>query len=56
MLADAGAPAGVVNVLTTDKPGELVAAALADERVRKLSFTGSTGVGRQLLRRRPTGS
>ncbi|HEY8301758.1 MAG TPA: NAD-dependent succinate-semialdehyde dehydrogenase [Jatrophihabitans sp.] len=50
LLSDAGAPAGVVNVLTTDKPGDLVAAALADERVRKLSFTGSTNVGRQLLR------
>ncbi|MEO6886577.1 MAG: aldehyde dehydrogenase family protein, partial [Jatrophihabitantaceae bacterium] len=44
------APAGVVNVLTTDKPGELVQAALADSRVRKLSFTGSTGVGRTLLK------
>jgi succinate-semialdehyde dehydrogenase/glutarate-semialdehyde dehydrogenase len=50
MLSDAGAPAGVVNVLTTDDPAALVATALADERVRKLSFTGSTGVGRQLLR------
>ena len=50
LMADAGAPAGVVNVLTTDKPGDLVAAALADERVRKLSFTGSTNVGRQLMR------
>ena len=50
LLAEAGAPAGVVNVLTTDKPGDLVEAALADERVRKLSFTGSTNVGRTLLR------
>jgi succinate-semialdehyde dehydrogenase/glutarate-semialdehyde dehydrogenase len=50
ILTDAGAPAGVVNVLTTDRPGELVSAALADERVRKLSFTGSTGVGRTLLK------
>ncbi len=49
LLAEAGAPDGVVNVLTTDKPGDLVEAALADERVRKLSFTGSTGVGRRLL-------
>ena len=49
VLADAGAPAGVVNVLTTDQPGKLVAAALADERVRKVSFTGSTGIGRLLL-------
>jgi succinate-semialdehyde dehydrogenase/glutarate-semialdehyde dehydrogenase len=50
LLVEAGAPAGVVNILTTDKPGELVEAALADSRVRKLSFTGSTAVGRVLLR------
>jgi succinate-semialdehyde dehydrogenase/glutarate-semialdehyde dehydrogenase len=50
LLAEAGAPAGVVNVLTTDRPGPLVEAALADDRVRKLSFTGSTGVGRVLLK------
>ncbi|HEY7009425.1 MAG TPA: aldehyde dehydrogenase family protein, partial [Jatrophihabitantaceae bacterium] len=50
ILAEAGVPSGVVNVLTTDKPGDLVAAALSDERVRKLSFTGSTGVGSQLLK------
>jgi succinate-semialdehyde dehydrogenase / glutarate-semialdehyde dehydrogenase len=50
LLAEAGAPAGVVNVVTTDRPGELVTAALADPRVRKLSFTGSTEVGRTLLK------
>lgn len=50
LLAEAGAPAGTVNVLTTDQPGALVEAALADPRVRKLSFTGSTGVGRALLK------
>jgi succinate-semialdehyde dehydrogenase/glutarate-semialdehyde dehydrogenase len=50
LLAEAGAPDGTVNVLTTDRPGELVEAALADARVRKLSFTGSTGVGRALLK------
>jgi succinate-semialdehyde dehydrogenase / glutarate-semialdehyde dehydrogenase len=50
VLTGAGVPAGVVNVVTTDRPGPLVEAALADERVRKLSFTGSTGVGRVLLR------
>jgi succinate-semialdehyde dehydrogenase/glutarate-semialdehyde dehydrogenase len=49
ILAEAGAPAGVVNVLMTDNPSELVDTALSDERVRKLSFTGSTGVGRSLL-------
>jgi len=50
LLHEAGVPAGVVNVLTTDRPGELTEAALADARVRKLSFTGSTGVGRLLLK------
>ena len=49
LLSEAGAPPGVVNVLTTDKPGDLVETALADDRVRKLSFTGSTGVGARLL-------
>ncbi|MBS9721370.1 NAD-dependent succinate-semialdehyde dehydrogenase [Tianweitania sp. BSSL-BM11] len=46
---EAGVPAGVVNVLTTRNPGPVVSAMLADPRVRKLSFTGSTGVGRALL-------
>jgi succinate-semialdehyde dehydrogenase / glutarate-semialdehyde dehydrogenase len=50
ILAEAGAPAGVVNVLTTNDPGTLTTAALSDARVRKLSFTGSTGVGRMLLK------
>jgi succinate-semialdehyde dehydrogenase / glutarate-semialdehyde dehydrogenase len=49
ILREAGVPAGVVNVLTTVKAGPLVAAMLADPRVRKLSFTGSTEVGRSLL-------
>lgn len=46
---EAGVPPGVINVLTTSNPGPLTAAVLADPRVRKLSFTGSTGVGRLLL-------
>ncbi|MGN6605736.1 MAG: NAD-dependent succinate-semialdehyde dehydrogenase, partial [Jatrophihabitans sp.] len=50
ILHDAGAPAGVVNVVTTDRPAELVDVALADARVCKLSFTGSTNVGRLLLK------
>jgi succinate-semialdehyde dehydrogenase/glutarate-semialdehyde dehydrogenase len=50
LLHEAGVPDGVVNVLPTTKPGPLVAAMLADPRVRKLSFTGSTEVGRALLR------
>ncbi len=49
LLHEAGVPEGVINVLPTIKPGPLVAAMLADPRVRKLSFTGSTEVGRALL-------
>ena len=49
ILREAGVPGGVVNVLTTAKAGPLVSAMLADPRVRKLSFTGSTEVGRSLL-------
>lgn len=49
-LADeAGVPPGVINVLTTTQPGPVTSAMLADPRVRKLSFTGSTSVGRTLL-------
>src|ERR1700742_1864028 len=50
LLEEAGVPAGVVNVVSTSRPGPVVAAMMADPRVRKLSFTGSTEVGRQLLR------
>ncbi len=49
ILTEAGVPDGVVNVLPTTKPGPVVGAMLADPRVRKLSFTGSTEVGRTLL-------
>jgi succinate-semialdehyde dehydrogenase/glutarate-semialdehyde dehydrogenase len=51
LLAEAGVPAGVVNVLTTSTTGKVVNAMLDDPRVRKLSFTGSTEVGRVLLRK-----
>jgi succinate-semialdehyde dehydrogenase/glutarate-semialdehyde dehydrogenase len=50
LLAEAGVPDGVVNVLTSRKSGATVSAMLHDPRVRKLSFTGSTEVGRVLLR------
>jgi len=50
ILSEAGVPGGVVNVLPAAKSGPVVAAMLADPRVRKLSFTGSTEVGRTLLR------
>lgn len=50
IVADAGVPPGVVNVVTSRRSGEVVSAMLHDPRVRKLSFTGSTEVGRVLLR------
>jgi succinate-semialdehyde dehydrogenase/glutarate-semialdehyde dehydrogenase len=50
ILEDAGVPAGVVNVLPARRSGAVVSAMLHDPRVRKLSFTGSTEVGRILLR------
>ena len=50
ILQEAGVPPGVVNVVCTQTAGPVVSAMLADPRVRKLSFTGSTEVGRVLLR------
>jgi succinate-semialdehyde dehydrogenase/glutarate-semialdehyde dehydrogenase len=49
ILLEAGVPAGVVNVVPSRKSGAVVSAMLHDPRVRKLSFTGSTEVGRVLL-------
>jgi succinate-semialdehyde dehydrogenase/glutarate-semialdehyde dehydrogenase len=49
LLVEVGLPPGVVNVVTTTRPAEVSAALLADPRLRKLSFTGSTAVGRTLL-------
>jgi succinate-semialdehyde dehydrogenase / glutarate-semialdehyde dehydrogenase len=50
LLAEAGVPDGVVNVVPARRSGAVVSAMLHDDRVRKLSFTGSTEVGRLLLR------
>jgi succinate-semialdehyde dehydrogenase / glutarate-semialdehyde dehydrogenase len=49
LLSEAGVPEGVVNVVNTSAPAQVVAAMMSDSRVRKLSFTGSTEVGRILL-------
>jgi succinate-semialdehyde dehydrogenase/glutarate-semialdehyde dehydrogenase len=49
LLADAGAPPGVVNVVPSRRSGALASRLLDDQRVRKISFTGSTEVGRDLL-------
>jgi succinate-semialdehyde dehydrogenase/glutarate-semialdehyde dehydrogenase len=50
IMLEAGIPPGVVNVITTKDPAAVVKAMLHDGRIRKLSFTGSTEVGRLLLR------
>ncbi|MFC5753238.1 NAD-dependent succinate-semialdehyde dehydrogenase [Actinomadura rugatobispora] len=50
LAVEAGVPAGVVNVVTAPGP-DFAAAVFADARVRKVSFTGSTEVGRQLIER-----
>jgi succinate-semialdehyde dehydrogenase/glutarate-semialdehyde dehydrogenase len=50
LFQDAGVPAGVVNILPSRKSGAVVSAMLHDPRVRVVSFTGSTEVGRTLLR------
>ncbi|MGO4536557.1 NAD-dependent succinate-semialdehyde dehydrogenase [Leifsonia sp. 2MCAF36] len=49
LLEDAGLPGGVLNVVTTTTSGKVSAPIIADSRLRKLSFTGSTEVGRKLL-------
>ena len=49
LLEEAGVPAGVVNVIPSRRSGPVVCAMLHDPRVRVVSFTGSTEVGRKLL-------
>ena len=49
LLADCGVPAGVVNVITTSRTGEVIEPVIRDPRLRKLTFTGSTEVGRKLV-------
>ena len=49
VLHDVGVAPGVVNVVPTGRPADLSSTLLADTRLRKVSFTGSTPVGRILL-------
>ncbi|MBD8101825.1 NAD-dependent succinate-semialdehyde dehydrogenase [Plantibacter sp. CFBP 8775] len=49
LLEDAGLPAGVVNVITTSSSSAVSGPIIADPRLRKLSFTGSTAVGQKLI-------
>ena len=53
LLSEAGLPAGVLNVLPTSRAPEVVAPMLDSGIIRKLSFTGSTAVGKLLLARAP---
>ena len=48
-LADAGLPEGVLNVVTTTRTGDVMEPIIRDPRLRKLTFTGSTEVGRRLV-------
>jgi succinate-semialdehyde dehydrogenase/glutarate-semialdehyde dehydrogenase len=50
LMAEAGLPDGVLSVLPTSDAGAAVRPLLEDPRTRKLSFTGSTPVGRELMR------
>jgi succinate-semialdehyde dehydrogenase/glutarate-semialdehyde dehydrogenase len=49
-IEDAGAPPGVVNLVTSRKSGMVAETLFGDRRVRKVSFTGSTEVGKELIR------
>ena len=49
VLIEAGLPDGVLNVLTTSSSGAVSGPIIADPRLRKLTFTGSTGVGQKLI-------
>ena len=49
LLSDAGLPGGVLNIVTSSSSGAVAAPVISDPRLRKLSFTGSTEVGRTLI-------
>jgi succinate-semialdehyde dehydrogenase/glutarate-semialdehyde dehydrogenase len=49
ILEDAGLPGGVLNLVTASSSSQTMAPLIADERLRKLSFTGSTEVGVKLM-------
>jgi succinate-semialdehyde dehydrogenase/glutarate-semialdehyde dehydrogenase len=50
ILEEAGLPAGALNVITAKSSGKTMAPLIKDPRLRKLSFTGSTEVGRELMK------
>jgi succinate-semialdehyde dehydrogenase / glutarate-semialdehyde dehydrogenase len=49
LLDGCGLPKGVLNVVTTTTTGDVMEPLIRDPRLRKLTFTGSTGVGRRLV-------
>jgi succinate-semialdehyde dehydrogenase/glutarate-semialdehyde dehydrogenase len=49
IMVEAGLPDGVLNVVTTSSTGEVMEPLIRDPRLRKLSFTGSTPVGKRLV-------
>ena len=49
ILIDAGLPPGVLNIVTTSSAGQTTGPLISDPRLRKLSFTGSTEVGKRLI-------
>jgi succinate-semialdehyde dehydrogenase/glutarate-semialdehyde dehydrogenase len=50
ILQEAGLPDGVLNLITAKSSGETMGPLIADQRLRKMSFTGSTEVGRTLMK------
>lgn len=48
---EAGVPAGVINVVTTQNPTEVVDVWMEDPRVKKVTFTGSTPIGKLLMKK-----
>ncbi|MFD6104756.1 NAD-dependent succinate-semialdehyde dehydrogenase [Nocardia salmonicida] len=54
VLTEAGLPPGVLSILPTSRSAQLIAPMLTDPRLRKLTFTGSTAVGKHLLARAAT--
>ncbi|GAA3317711.1 MULTISPECIES: NAD-dependent succinate-semialdehyde dehydrogenase [Arthrobacter] len=50
VMQEAGLPAGVLNVIQTSTAGAVTGPLIKDDRLRKISFTGSTAVGQSLMR------
>ena len=50
LMHESGVPAGIVNVITSRRTADVSATLFGDARVRKISFTGSTEVGKELIR------